>query len=248
MIASLSMYARPETADAVENLWALIRGNLTTAGVDAPIVLTQDTNPMSVWTDPGLVLSQTCGMPYRKFLHGKVQLVGTPQLDLPDCTAGHYFSVFVVRKDDPRQTLVEFDNARFAYNEENSQSGLAAPLNYATLLGVTFGNRIQSGGHIKSAEMVAFNTADIASIDAVTWELIKRYDGFVSDLRVLDRTKPTTPTLPFITSMAHDPAVIRDALASALANLPNEQKQRLCLCGLVQIPANDYLRIPNPAS
>jgi len=48
--------------------------------------------------------------------------------------------------------------------------------------------------------------------------------------------------------MAHDPAVIRDALASALANLPNEQKQRLCLCGLVQIPANDYLSIPNPAS
>ena len=101
MIASLSMYARPETADAVKNLWALIRGNLTTAGVDAPMVLTQDTNPMSVWTDSGLVLSQTCGMPYRKFLHGKVQLVGTPQLDLPDCTAGHYFSVFVVRKGCP---------------------------------------------------------------------------------------------------------------------------------------------------
>ena len=247
MIASLSMYARPETATAINNLWELTLENVVAAGVDAPVVLTQDTDPMSVWTDPKLVLSQTCGMPYRKFLHGKVQLIGTPHFDLKDCPAGHYFSVFVVRKEDPRKSLAEFDSARFAFNEKNSQSGFAAPLNYAAPFGVTFGERIQSGGHTKSAEMVANNMADIASLDAVTWELIKRYDDFASDLRVLERTNPTTPALPFITSLANDPAVILDALTAALKTLPHEQKQTLCLLGLTQIPAADYLCIPNPA-
>lgn len=247
MIASLSMYARPQTASAIADLWTPIRENLSAAGVDAPLALTQDTDPMSVWTDPEMVLSQACGLPYRKFLHGKVHLVGTPHLDLPDCPAGHYFSVFVVRKDDPRDTLAEFDTARFAYNEENSQSGYAAPLNYAIPSGVTFSNRIQSGGHTNSAEMVAHDQADIASIDAVTWELIKRYDTFASDLRVLDRIRPTTPTLPFITSLIHDPDVIRNALEKALNSLPDAQKQVLCLRGLVKIPAADYLSIPNPA-
>ena len=56
MIASLSMYARPETAAAIDNLWALTLENVVAAGVDAPVVLTQDTGPMSVWTDPALVL------------------------------------------------------------------------------------------------------------------------------------------------------------------------------------------------
>ena len=246
MIASLSMYARPETAAAIGNLWALTLENVVAAGVDAPVVLTQNTDPMSVWTDPALVLSQTCGMPYRKFLHGKVQLIGTPHFDLQECPAGHYFSVFVVRKEDPRKSLAEFDSARFAFNEENSQSGFAAPLNHAAPLGVTFGDRIRSGGHTKSAEMVANNTADIASLDAVTWKLIKRYDSFASNLRVLERTNPTTPALPFITSLANDPVVIRTAFATALKTLPDEQKQTLCLLGLTQIPATDYLCIPNP--
>jgi ABC-type phosphate/phosphonate transport system substrate-binding protein len=94
--------------------------------------------------------------------------------------------------------------------------------------------------------MVANNTADIASLDAVTWKLIKRYDSFASTLRVLERTNPTTPALPFITSLANDPVVIRTALATALKTLPDEQKQTLCLLGLTQIPATDYLCIPNP--
>ena len=91
MIASLSMYARPETAAAIDNLWALTLENLVAAGVDAPVVLTQNTDPMSVWTDPALVLSQTCGMPYRKFLHGKVQLIGTPHFDLQECPSRTLF-------------------------------------------------------------------------------------------------------------------------------------------------------------
>jgi hypothetical protein len=73
------MYARPELDYAISHLWDLIRKNLSKKGIPAPITLSQDAEDVSSWLDPSLVLSQTCGMPYRNILHGKVQLVGTPQ-------------------------------------------------------------------------------------------------------------------------------------------------------------------------
>ena len=90
MIASLPMYARPELDYVISHLWDLIRKNLSKKGIPAPITLSQDAQDIISWLDPGLVLSQTCGMPYRNILHGKVQLVGTPNYDLPNCPPGHY--------------------------------------------------------------------------------------------------------------------------------------------------------------
>ena len=166
MIASLPMYARPELDYAISLLWDLIRKNLTKKGIPAPITLSQDAQDIISWLDPGLVLSQTCGMPYRNILHGKVQLVGTPNYDLPNCLPGHYFSVIVVQKNDPRLLLKDYDQAVLAYNMEASQSGYAAPLNHAAAQGIHFPNRIESHGHLKSAEMVVSGKADIAAIEA----------------------------------------------------------------------------------
>ena len=166
MIASLPMYARPELDHAISHLWDLIRKNLSKKGISAPITLSQDAEDVSSWLDPGLVLSQTCGMPYRNILHGKVQLVGTPNYDLPNCPPGHYCSAIVVRKNDPRLLLKDYDQAVLAYNMKISQSGYAAPLNYAAAQGIHFPNRIESHGHLKSAEMVVSGKADIAAIDA----------------------------------------------------------------------------------
>ena len=69
MIASLQMYKRPELVEAHARFWSLINQNLMELGINAPRELNQDKEVMEVWTDPDLVLSQTCGMPYRKFLH-----------------------------------------------------------------------------------------------------------------------------------------------------------------------------------
>lgn len=246
MIANLAMYARPETSKSIDRLWVLIRGNLCAAGMNAPELLSQDADLMTTWTDPGLVLSQTCGMPFRKFLHDKVQLVGAPHFDLSDCPAGHYYSTLVVHKDDPRKTLMEFASTRLAFNEENSQSGFAAVFNHAISHGVGFASRVPSGSHAESAQMVAKGQADIASLDAVTWELIQRYDACAADLRVLENTTPTTPALPFITSSTHDPKAVYDALEKAIAALPRADKSILCLKGVIRIPAAEYLKIPNP--
>tara|TARA_B100000902_G_C27279509_1_gene900860 strand:+ start:332 stop:1057 length:726 start_codon:yes stop_codon:yes gene_type:complete len=240
------MYARPELDDTIAQFWDLIRKNLYQKGISSPINLSQDAEDINSWLDPNLVLSQTCGMPYRNILHGKVQLVGTPIYDLPDCPPGHYFSVIVVRKDDPRSTLKEYSQAVLAYNMEISQSGYAAPLNHAATQGIRFPNRVKSHGHVKSAEMVARGEADIAAIDAVTWMLIKRHEAFISNLRVLERTTPTTPVLPLITSLTLNADQIYNAVKQAIQDLSQDMRDAMLLKGIVKIPTSEYLNIPNP--
>ncbi len=246
MIASLPMYARPELDEVHTHLWASIRTNLERTGIKAPETLSQDADLMATWMDPALVLSQACGMPYRKFLHGKVKLVGTPVYDLENCPPGHYRSAIVVRRNDPGSTLTDFAQARFAYNEDNSQSGMAAPLIHAATQGVRFSNRIQSHSHVVSASMVSDNLADIASLDAVSWKLMDRHDGFSKRLRLLEWTSPTTPVLPFITSVNQNVDQIFAAIERAIEELSPEERDTICLKGIVKIPAEEYLKVPNP--
>ncbi|MEQ9260442.1 MAG: PhnD/SsuA/transferrin family substrate-binding protein [Roseovarius sp.] len=241
MIASLPMYDRPETRAANERYWQAIRAELGFG----PEGLTHGGDLWAHWEAPDLLFSQTCGYPYRARLHGHVTLVGTPDYGLEGCGPGEYCSVFVVRADDPRTELADFAAARFAYNEPLSQSGWAAPQNHAAGLGFAFSNTQQTGGHRFSAEAVAEGRADIAAIDALTWRMIRRYDGFAADLRELAHTAPT-PVLPYITRKGQPPEPLFAAIEAAIARLDEDTRQTLCLEGLVAIPAEAYLAIPNP--
>ena len=245
MIASLAMYDRPETASATDRFWHLIRDNLRAAGLDAPDALERDTPFWDAWQSPDLIFSQTCGRPYRLELHGNVSLVGTPDYGLRGCAPGYYRSPFVVRARDPRTDISEFKSASFAYNEELSQSGWSAPQCHVKSLGFQFENNWQSGGHITSAQAVADGRTDIAALDAVTWDLIKRYEDFSLDLRVLAWTDPT-PGLPFITGTTIPEGLVFNATAAAIAALDFQDRRTLRIQGLVQIPAAEYLKVPNP--
>jgi ABC-type phosphate/phosphonate transport system substrate-binding protein len=245
MIASLMMYARPELAGATERYWALIREALGARGIAAPERLTNEGDPWAVWQAPDLVLSQTCGMPYRTRLAGQVALVGTPDFGVPGCPPGYYHSVIVVRADDLREELSAFRAARFAYNERGSQSGYAAPYQATKEAGFWFEDRLQTGGHLHSARAVAEARADIAALDAVTWRLIQRYEDFAGDLRVLCETAPT-PGLPYITALKAQREEVAEAVRAAIATLQEEDRAALGLRGLVQIPESAYLAIPNP--
>jgi hypothetical protein len=96
MIASLMMYARPELDPALGRYWQLIRRALAERGIDAPPALSNDAEEFAVWEAPDLVLSQTCGMPYRLRLHGSVSLIGTPDFGIEGCDPGYYRSAVVV--------------------------------------------------------------------------------------------------------------------------------------------------------
>lgn len=245
MIASLMMYQRPELAEAHSDFWALIRKHLAVAGIDSPAELSQDAEEFFVWKNPDLVLSQTCGMPYRKWLHDKVVLVGTPDYGLEGCPEGFYRSAMIVHVDDPRTDISQFKDAVFAYNQTFSQSGYAAPFSHVGAHGFWFENRLEVGQHLEAARAVATGRADIASVDAVTWRNVAAFEDFAAGLRVLEWTAPT-PGLPLITAIGNDADAIFAAVAGAIDELDAQAKSLLGLRGIVRIPKDDYLKVPNP--
>lgn len=241
MIAWLGMYDLPAVRDITDRLWAATRAHLG----HGPEQLLRVLDPWPVWQSPDLLLAQTCGMPYRTRLHEIVTLVATPDHRLDGCPPGHYRSVLVVRAEDARASAADFDGARFAYNEPLSQSGWAAPMVHLGKIGLRFGAPLRSGGHLASARAVAGGEADMAGIDAVTWELIKTHDPVAGKLRVLEATEPT-PALPYVTAAGRDPAPLRAALAAAIGDLTPDQRAALHLHGLVDISPAQYLAVPTP--
>jgi len=241
MIASLPMYDLPALRGATDRYWQAIRARLG----EGPKALTRGGDLWAQWQDPDLVLSQTCGYPYRARLHGRVTLAGTPDYALPGCPPGHYRSIFVARGDDPRADLAGFDGARFAYNEALSQSGWAAPMIHVQRLGLGWGAVLETGGHRNSALAVAEGRADIAALDALTWVLLRRHEPFTAGLREVGATRPT-PALPYICAQARDGVRLYEAIAAAIGDLGEADREALHLRGVIRIPAEAYLAVPTP--
>ncbi len=234
-VASLPMYDWPEIRGATDALWSALRDALRAEGIAAPEALSRDAEH---WEAPGLVLSQTCGMPYRLGLHRAVTLIGAPDYGLEGCAPGYFRSALVVRADDPRGTVEAFAAARFAYNTATSQSGWAA---LAEALGPRDPARgLATGAHRASIEAVAAGDADIAAIDAVSWRLAEAWAPAAARLRVLGWS-PATPGLPMITARGRDPARYAGAITAAVAAVGATDCAALGLRGFVLLDAQVYL-------
>lgn len=245
MIAALAMYDRPETRGATDRFWGLIRDSLRAGGIAAPEALTRGGDFHAPWTDPDLLLAQTCGLPFRSLLRDRVTLVGTPDYGLPGCPPGHYRSVLVARAGDGRD-LDALASGVLAINDAGSQSGWAAPVAHAAARGLAFTRVAVTGAHAASARAVADGGADLAALDAQTWQLIGAHDpALAAMLRVVDLTDPT-PGLPLITAKGRDPAPLFAAASAAIAALAPADRAALGLRGLVAIPAAAYLALPLP--
>lgn len=247
LVAAFPMYSRPELRPAFDMLWEGTRDNLRASGVeDVPDRLTVvDEGLLRFWQRSDLLLSQTCGFPYRHFLKDRVALVGTPDFGLEGCPPGHYRSALVIRRDDPRETMAEFQGATLAVNDLHSQSGYAAPLLAMQQAGLRVGEIRMSGAHVASARMVATGGADIAGLDAVSWRHMQRLDDWTCGLRVLCWTAPT-PGLPFVTAFSRLAATITASLAEALRTLPATLRDDLTMKGLVAVDRRDYLIVADP--
>ncbi len=234
------MYDWPETAAANDVLWAGIRRALGYG----PDHLDRKTPPQEVWQSPDLLLSQTCGLPYRAQLHAHVQLVGTPDYGLDGAPDGYYYSVFVVRAGDS-DDLTDFRDRVFAYNDAGSQSGWAAAQTHASGLGFRFTRLHCSGGHRVSAHAVVLGDADIAALDCVSWRLICAHDDIACELKVI-ATTAATPGLPLITAPGRDARAILGAVRQAVADLGRDHAEILGIRGVVPIAAARYLAIATP--
>ncbi len=245
MIASLQMYQRPELVDAHDKFWKIIRNKLALHGIESPKDLSQDADEMTVWEDPKLVLSQTCGMPFRTHLHDKVTLIGTPDFGVKNCIPGYYSSAFIVNQSDVGENLIDYKDSLFAYNDIISQSGYASAFFETKKDNFFFENRICSGGHLDSARMVAEGKAEIACIDPISLTFMSEYEKFYNELRIIKWTKPT-PSLPYISAIGIDQKIYFDVISEAISELPKDVRERLHLKGLVYIPKEKYLTYSNP--
>ena len=229
MIAQLGMYDWPQLRTAHHQYWTTLRLHLGYG----PENLTWDASDYwAIWQSPDLLLSQTCGLPYRANLHQQVNLIGTPDYGLDGCASGEYNSVIVAQTKRP-----DLQNGILAINDELSQSGWAAPWAHGLRP-----NRIcVTGGHAASAKAVAMGHATLAAIDAQTWTLLIRYTDWARDLQVIERTAPT-PALPYITAKSRDVA----ALQLAIRHAAQTHGSALDIRGIVDIRADDYLALPLP--
>lgn len=249
MIASLPMYDWPEVQPATDRLWTAVAQELRHRGINAPDALTRDPDLWTQWEAPDLLLSQTCGLPLRARLRGKVRLVGSPDYRLDECPPGYYASKIIVRARERSVDPKDWRTLRLVCNEDRSQSGWASILNHASDLDTKFASMVMSGGHRNSIRMVADGEADIAAIDAQSWRLAQAHDPWMTKLRVIGQTSPT-PATPFITSGdASDDLVaqLHASLKQAVADMTPADRQVLHLHDIVSVPAEDYYAVPTPA-
>jgi ABC-type phosphate/phosphonate transport system substrate-binding protein len=238
-VAALPMYDWPEVVEAADALWIAIRGRLRADGLAAPDTLERVRGLAEVWTDPRLVLGQTCGLPLVGPLAGRVEVVGALDHGLPGCPPGWYRSAVVVRSDDPRARLSDFRGATLAVNATDSQSGWGSIAHHAAPLataGRFFGAVRTTGAHRASVRAVAAGEADVAAIDAVSWRLARRFERAALQLRTLFLTDPT-PGLPLIAARGTDAAALRRAVAAAVAALERTARAELGLRGFVALGA-----------
>ena len=182
MIAGLPMYDRPELRTRIIGF-----GPQSVQLGFGPQSLSSPNDVTSFWQSDDLLFGQTCGMPYRTFLHDRVQLVGTPDYGIEGCPPG-IIKRRIVHADSEIREFGDLAEKRIAYNEALSQSGWAAIIAEMEYADMRPCSGLQSHAH-QLARAVSKKLADFAAIDAHTWALMCRYQtDLTCSLRVVHWT------------------------------------------------------------
>ncbi|NTY35024.1 phosphate/phosphite/phosphonate ABC transporter substrate-binding protein [Burkholderia diffusa] len=251
-IAALPMYnVTPRHAA----LWrALLRDALDAfenAGGPAHVALPDEPfdDLHALWRRDDLLLSQTCGYPYRMLgLRETVHLIATPVFDAEGCDGARYRSVLIVSARvhaGGATTLAACRGLRAAFNGEDSHSGMNA-LRHAVAPhahdGRFFGSVTPFGSHLNVLRALASGDADCAAIDCVTFAYVRdALPDLLEEIRFIGTTA-SAPGLPFIASRVLEEtqvAALQEALDRAVA-ADAERSRVLRLKGFERLLPDDY--------
>jgi ABC-type phosphate/phosphonate transport system substrate-binding protein len=172
----------------------------------------------TVWRHPALLFAQTCWGPMGLGLQSQVTVVGQPDYSGFEGGAGEaYSSAMLMRRSETAsgnvpppcdgRALIPVERLRgqrFAYNGEDSMSGLIALTRDLADLGETpdlFSQRVETGGHRASVVAVAEGRADVCTIDCRSWALARRFEPRSADVAVVGWTA-RRPGLPYISAFS----------------------------------------------
>lgn len=232
------MYDWPELREATDAFWQGVARHL---GVSFP--LTRRADYTATWSDPTLLLGQTCGYPFTHAFRHRVRYVATPHYRADGCRGPNYSSIVFAREAAP---LSAFRGKQAVINNPDSMSGmLALKLVFAPLAsnGEFFAATHESGSHLQSLLAVRDGVADVCAIDAVCVALARRVrPDLLQGLHEIARS-PHVPALPFISNTG-DVADIRAALRKAFAD-PTlaAAREALLLEDVEVLPEQAYDRI-----
>ena len=230
------MHDWPEVHAATDALWACIRTVLRSDGIAAPDLLDRGLDRHAAWTSPELVLAQTCGLPWALGRCGGARVIAAGDYGLRSCPPGWYDSVIITRHGAPVPGRIGVA----AVNGRDSQSGHAALRSFLDRRSPACRPRLMvTGSHRDSIRAVAAGRAEIAAIDAVSWQLARRHEPSVSGVGVVGRS-PATPGLPFITGPDMPRERVLAALTAGVAALDPASRTALGLRAVVPASAADY--------
>ena len=245
------MYDLAEVRDATQAWWAGLARGFAKAGLDQiPAELTVPGDAIAHWRAPGLLFSQTCGLPYTQSLVDDVQLVATPCYAARGCDGPTYCSVLLTGAASSTREMADLRIAKVAVNSFGSQSGwvaLCAALTDSDHQ-PAFSDILITGSHAASIEAVARGEAKLCAVDCVTFALLERHvPATVANVEIVHQS-PEAPGLPYITGAAtsgDDVERLRDGLRRAL-DAPDLTAARETLliedCKVLEDTAYDRIR------
>ncbi len=247
-IASLAMYPFEHLRDSYDALWASVRSRL---GPDRPERLDRTTELRAAWREQSLLVGQTCGWPLITQLHDEVTVIGAFDVNVPFAAGGRYRSVIIADKpisiDDWRRSAATV----VAVNGPDSLSGWIS-------MRVAWSGEpptmVTTGSHAESMRAVASGRANLASIDALSFEFLVATDPMLGGRVHIVGHGPLVPCLPLV--MANRLAHRRDEVRAAFAAAVDEPAlapacEALRIGGFVPFDLADYETLaalaPRPA-
>jgi len=187
LFASLPWYDFPSTAKHLDDVYSQICQHLLDAlNLSLAETLDRQTPLHEQWSDSALFLSQCCGPDLQTPAGQALEVIARPVFNTLNCPPGYYYSHIVARhkKLGPAPNVV--------VNSTTSFSGHTALLNWLAQNDRSYSNYQISRSHQGSINRLLSGEADVAAIDAYSWQFIND-----DNLEIIGRSE-TAPAPPFV--------------------------------------------------